>query len=245
VFTLNPSSFVRPAPAVCLLSFLVLGACEGGDAPPVTESPPGDPWTGCVEPCVEKDDVASTGFGRCAAHFLPAESTVEAGGYGHDDVHALVSGPPLGSTHVVSLGCGGSIVVDLGPEGAVDGPGADFVVFENPFSVEFPEVGHVWVSEDGCEWRKFPCAAQEALDGCAGRTPTSAVWAPDVADWEPLAAGGDPFDLADLGLERARFVRVVDESAAFWSGLDGDWCDPGMGGKGGFDLDAIAVVNEG
>ena len=51
----------------------------------------------------------------------------------------IVEGPPVGggtdhgSTDVVSLGSGGSIVVSFAPNAIVDGPGADFIVFENPF----------------------------------------------------------------------------------------------------------------
>ncbi|MFN9910046.1 MAG: cell surface protein, partial [bacterium] len=61
------------------------------------------------------------------------------------------------------------------------------------------------------------------------------VWAhPDngLDPTDPAVAGGDAFDLAALGLPRARFVRVVD------SGLN-----PYEGVAGGFDLDAIAIVN--
>ena len=44
---------------------------------------------------------------------------------------------------------------------------------------------------------------------------------------DPATAGGDPFDLADVGLTWARYVRVTDR--------------PGDGLV--FDLDAIAIVN--
>jgi hypothetical protein len=47
-----------------------------------------------------------------------------------------------------------------------------------------------------------------------------------------VAAGGDAFDLADIGLQRARFVRIRDSGE-----------NPYEGTAGGFDLDALAVVN--
>ena len=47
---------------------------------------------------------------------------------------------------------------------------------------------------------------------------------------DPDTAGGDAFDLADVGLESARFVRITDRSDI--TGLNGS-----------FDLDAIALVS--
>jgi hypothetical protein len=44
---------------------------------------------------------------------------------------------------------------------------------------------------------------------------------------DPATAGGDPFDLADLGLAAARYVRVTDR--------------PGDGAV--FDLDAVSIVH--
>ena len=214
-----------------------------GGTSSASKSPPVEPWTGCVDPCTEETMGEAQTFGLCAAHFSPAEVTVTAGGFGHDDVHELVSGPPRGSMDVVSLGCGGSIVIDLGPDGAHNDGGADFVVFENPFSVDFPEPAQVWVSADGCEWAQFECAADGDLDGCAGRTPTEVVWGEESSGWDAVNAGGDLFDLEVVAVDWIRFVRLIDQSESYWSRRDGGWCDPGMGGKGGFDLDAIAVVN--
>jgi hypothetical protein len=45
-------------------------------------------------------------------------------------------------------------------------------------------------------------------------------------------AGGDGFDLATIGVSRARFVRIRDSGANSYSGT-----------SGGFDLDALSVVN--
>jgi hypothetical protein len=49
---------------------------------------------------------------------------------------------------------------------------------------------------------------------------------------DPAVAGGDGFDLATLGVARARFVRIRDSGANGYGGT-----------TGGFDLDAVAVVN--
>ena len=45
---------------------------------------------------------------------------------------------------------------------------------------------------------------------------------------DPELAGGDAFDLADIGLSEAKYIRVTDS---------------GTSGPGGFDLDAISIVN--
>ena len=81
------------------------------------------------------------------------------------------------------------------------------------------------------------------LVGCAGASLVHAFPGSGVEPTDPMSAGGDAFDLGDVGLKEARFVRIRDVSAPFWADRDGDYCDPGQGGKGGFDLDAIAVVD--
>jgi hypothetical protein len=55
---------------------------------------------------------------------------------------------------------------------------------------------------------------------------------------DPAVAGGDAFDLADLGVASARYVRLDDRTEEFTG--SGSPCN---GDKAGFDLDAIAVVN--
>lgn len=135
-------------------------------------------------------------------------------------------GTDAGSLHVVSLGCGGQI--DLAFDGdliPVDGPGVDLLVFENAF-VGFTELGEVSASVDGIDWLTWPCNT-DTLEGCAGVTPTAV----DADPSDPDNAGGDAYDLEDIGLTEARFVRVTD------AGVNG--C---AAPSGGFDLDAVAAV---
>jgi hypothetical protein len=47
---------------------------------------------------------------------------------------------------------------------------------------------------------------------------------------DPTVAGGDAFDLADLGVSRARYVRITDRVDL--TGLNGS-----------FDLDAVSIVH--
>ncbi|HMR75842.1 MAG TPA: hypothetical protein PKD61_12035 [Polyangiaceae bacterium] len=154
-----------------------------------------------------------------------------------------ILGPPkgggccVGGLDVVSLGNGGSVVVAFADNAIVDGPGPDFVVFENAFWIagdetqSFAELASIAVSEDGVSWHEFPCAASAPpYDSCAGVQPVFAN--ADDGAIDPLSpeAGGDRFDLADLGLTRARYVRVTDRADLV--GMDGV-----------FDLDAIGILN--
>jgi len=94
----------------------------------------------------------------------------ECAGFGAEKLPDVVLGPPegggtsQGGTDVVSLGRLGTIVLGFEPNAIVDGPGPDFVVFENAFYVSGdPKLGiakdlaEVSVSEDGITWTPFPC----------------------------------------------------------------------------------------
>ncbi len=147
-------------------------------------------------------------------------------------------GPCQGSTDVVSLGNGGWVVVEFRGNAIVDGPGPDFIVFENPFGVScdpsntFAELGTVAVSEDGITWSEFPCTAtMPPYGGCSGWHPVYAsAGKNDIDATDPAVAGGDPYDLADLGVTMARYVRITDR--------------PDLTGPAGvYDLDAVAIVH--
>jgi len=163
-------------------------------------------------------------------------------GFGQDQFPRIVLGPPYGagdsagSTDVLSLGFEGVIVLGFTDEIIVDGPGPDFIVFENPF-INFIETGVVAVSDDGVSWFEFPCAAltDGGTEGCAGVHPVYSSPGNGISATDPAVAGGDDFDLAQLGVAKARFVRIRD------SGKNKYYAPP----TGGFDLDAVAVVNAG
>jgi hypothetical protein len=168
-----------------------------------------------------------------------------------------------GSSDTFSLGLGGSITLAFDDNVLVNGPGPDLLVFENAFLATglttlppFAEPGVVEVSGDGVDWHAFPCALTTApyYPGCAGVYPVFAnVDDPDApsplipsttpigdlvgvptADFVPPAgAGGDAFDLTDVGLSAARFVRITASSTL----------SPGLQGLSGFDLDALAAVH--
>jgi hypothetical protein len=172
----------------------------------------------------------------------------DAAGYNEAKLPNIVLGPPqgkgnsAGSLDVLSLGVYGEIVLGFGDQVIVDGPGADLIVFENPFwpsgdrSLVFAELGEVAVSEDGETWHTFPCDPSGEVDarfpGCAGFTPTLEYDAATLIPLDPERTGGDAFDLADLSVERARFVKIRDLATL-----------EGAAPSAGFDLDAVGLVH--
>jgi hypothetical protein len=172
------------------------------------------------------------------------------GGYQQELLPDIVLGPPYGaglfagSLDVVSLGDGGSITVAFTDNRIVDGPGPDFTVFENAFNSPglgmFTEYGVVAASEDGTTFVEFPHAPGPA--GLAGRTPVYAnADVNDIDPRDPANAGGDPFDLATIGLSSARFLRITDPGAAI-DDVGNHFPTPGPG-KSGFDLDAVVAIH--
>ncbi len=196
-------------------------------------------------------------------------------GFRFGELPGILMGPPgeslpvQGSTSTLSLGRGGSITLAFLDNVIVDGPGPDFIIFENAFFKStvpagqgdpcnvFAEPATVEVSANGQDWTAFPydpaalalvgqdetpCAAIPFLQGLAGLTPTfTGNWTlPDDPNvWDPngtggvSGAGGDAFDLATVGLEEVRFVRITD-------------LDLGTGFAGnaeGADPDAIVALN--
>ena len=191
----------------------------------------------------------TTGTSESTTHGPYADAVVsfvpgEGAGFGADKMPQIVLGPPhgkgdgAGGLHVVSLGKGGQITLRFEHHRIVDGPGADFIVFENAFA-GWPETAQVFAADaiepTDADWRPFPCDPHNAkggFPGCAGVSPVYSAPDNGIAATDVAKAGGDAFDLADVGLTSARALRIVD------SGLN-----EYEGGTGGFDLDAVAVVN--
>lgn len=216
----------------------------GGDAPesgaPMAEGPPANVGESASTDAGAEDAAprCDQGFATSVTSFSPAGAAT----FGSERMPGVVLGAPegggnrRGGTDVLSLGVGGAIVLEFGPREIVDGPGADFIVFENAFVIGngpgvFVEPGEISVSEDGQSWETFTCDKAPPFAGCAGVSPVHASSTSGVSAFDPQSAGGDAFDLADVGLQRARFVRIVDVG-----GVSSDQTS-------GFDLDAIAIVH--
>ena len=135
------------------------------------------------------------------------------GGYNANLLPAVALGPPaglglwVGSLDVVSLGREGSIVLRFVDNVIVDGPGADFTVFENPFMLvagdgystpPFAEPGRVKVSQNGTDWVEFPCtltaAAEPYWPGCAGVYPVFSNPAPTPPTPHPSIPSTTPIE---------------------------------------------------
>lgn len=165
-------------------------------------------------------------------------------------------GPAEGTAFdIVSLGRGGEIVLSF-PNGISNGPGWDFVIFENSFDGLFLELATVWVSNDGVTFEQFPNQSFTA-------TSVPGFGQVDATDIDNLAgkyiAGfGTPFDLADfqelenrasngLDLANVRYVKIVDVAGdgSKLDSFDRPIYDPfPTTGSAGFDLDAVGIRNE-
>jgi len=221
-----PSSFRSNLRATATLASLLLTACG---------------LAGCGS---QPGDAGAEACGPGFATSVVSSHYGDRSGFGQDRMPSIVLGPPQGagtaqgSTDVVSLGIGGEVVIGFAGSGIEDGPGADFIVFENAFYAggdparPFVDPGEVSVSEDGVTWVSFPCdATASPYTGCAGANPVMSSPSNGVSALDPSVAGGDAFDLASIGLQSARFVRIQDRSSG------------GAGINAGFDLDAVGVIH--
>ncbi len=222
-----------------LAALLALAACGGEDGPATPDAGTGtDAGTDAGSDAGVRP---SDPYADEVVEYVPGEGA----GFGQDRFPSVVLGPPAGvgpdngSLDVLSLGRGGHITLRFTDVAVIDGPGVDLLVFENAFATpgggSYAETGLVEVSDDNVTWKAFPCAFRDAAaryPGCAGVHPVQANPANGVSATDPAVAGGDSFDLATVGLARARYVRITDSGANGY----GDTA-------GGFDLDAVAVVN--
>ena len=190
---------------------------------PLSEGLPqdlGDPWADSV---VAFSPGPGAGFGE---PYFPGNVL------GPPDSMATSTSPSSSPRELLSLGTGGSIILEFIDNIIVDKEGPDFTVFENPFYIggdttkSYAETGIVAVSQDGIDFIEFPYDPK-TFAGLAGVTPTNGAADPT----DPTVSGGDSFDLAEVGLPSARFVRVTDADSLVQ--------DSGPS----FDLDAIVAIH--
>jgi hypothetical protein len=230
---------------------------------------------------------AADPYADAVTSFHPLSSN----GFGAGSLPSIVLGPPSGggalrgSLDVVSLHVrsnndngasapyGGSITLRFDDNLVVNGPGTDFIVFENVFFVggktdqRWMEPAIVAVSQDGVHYYTFPydfvphysvggeinCYNPYCYSrGFAGVNPVySNNGSP--APWDPRVAGGDAFDLSGITqakLDWIRFVRITATGDNWLTDINGDKVrhvnETGScsgTGSSGFDLDAICAVN--
>ncbi|MEX2114133.1 MAG: PEP-CTERM sorting domain-containing protein [Pirellulales bacterium] len=154
------------------------------------------------------------------------------------------------SFDIVSLGDGGQITLTFA-HSITDGPGYDFAVFENGFADTFLEIAYVEVSSNGNDFFRF---ANDSLTA----SPVGGFGAVDPTNITGLAGKyrqgyGTPFDLAELSgasplldvnlVSHVRILDVVGDGAYFDTSGDVIYDLYPTTGSGGFDLDAVGVMN--
>jgi hypothetical protein len=177
------------------------------------------------------------------------------GGAGQDQLPGILQGAPAGpgvSGETLSLGENGELVVDFGDYDIVDGPGADFIVYENSFLTgpyqPYAEPARVGVAAGGdagassfvdffCDLSQTsgdPQTERWPYPGCAGVRPVLAGKASCLSPADPAVAGGDAFDLKNVKLARARYLRLRDAGLSTMGGASH---------TAGFDLDAVVLIH--
>ena len=162
------------------------------------------------------------------------------------------------SMDVVSLGDAGEALLTF-DRPIVNGPSYDFAVFENGFSDTFLELGFVEVSSDGIHFVRFPSVSltQESpqVDGFGSLDPTNL----NNLAGKYRQGYGTPFDLEELkdsvnlDVNNIRFVKIIDvvgcvqDQYARYDSQGHKINDPWPTDfySGGFDLDAVGVINAG
>ncbi len=162
--------------------------------------------------------------------------------------------------NVVSLGDGGFAILQF-PSPITNGSGFDFAVFENAFNEAFLELAFVEVSSNGLDYVRFPATCNHSTAQQIGPFDNNcdATKLNNLAG-KYIAQYGTPFDLQDLqgiaGLEinlnAIRFVKVRDVVGSINAQygtrdknnnlINDPW--PTAFPSGGFDLDAVGVINQ-
>jgi len=160
------------------------------------------------------------------------------------------------SFNVVSLGDGGNATLTFNKI-LYNGPGWDFVVFENSFSDNYLELAFVEVSSDGQRFVRFPSVSITQTD-----TQVDGFGTLDPTNLNNLAGKyrqgfGTPFDLSDIAdstgidLNNIRFIRIIDVVGTInpaYASFDSQGHIindpyPTPFASGGFDLDAVGLIN--
>ena len=204
------------------------GRCGDGVLDPDEECDDGgrEPLDGCDAQCHREWEgdvagtlVASPGVDEETGDATKATNGVRGCGQGcgSTDVASLSPDPPEDAY----------IVISWGGRRVTNGPGVDFVVFENPFDISgggrvFMDQLVVFLSRDGGTWVPFPhdyTAPDETVysddpahwEGFAGVTPVLFHEEENPVDpFHTEVAGGDAFDLADLPADGGEAEAIRD-----------------------------------
>ncbi len=162
------------------------------------------------------------------------------------------------SANTVSLGDAGVATLTF-DRPIVNGEGYDFAIFENGFGDTYLELGFVEVSSDGERFVRFPAISRTQdtvqVGGFDQLNPTNL----DNFAGKYRQGFGTPFDLdelkdsAGIDLNNVRFVRIMDVVGSIdpqYASYDSEgnivndpWSTPFH--SGGFDLEAVGLINTG
>lgn len=161
------------------------------------------------------------------------------------------------TTDVVSLGDSGIAIATFGAS-ILNGPGPDFVIFENGLSNTFLELAHVEVSSDGVNYYRFPSHSETQTN-----TPIGGFGMLEPSFLYNLAGKyrvgfGTPFDLeelkdsAGLNVNQVTHVKIIDAVGTLGAkGTTDSYGNkindpyPTPFNSGGFDLNGVGVINQG
>jgi len=157
---------------------------------------------------------------------------------------------------VVSLGDSGVITLSFS-QPIVNVPGPDFAIFENSFDDQFLELAFVEVSSNGVDFYRFPAVSLTDTFNQIGSF--GFIDATDIYNLAGKYRGGygTPFDLQELSgtgvdVTNITHVRIIDVIGS----VDGQYATRDSSGRkindpwpteflsSGFDLDAVAMINQ-
>lgn len=160
----------------------------------------------------------------------------------------------------------GSTVVSLGDSGMatltfsqliIDGNGFDFAIFENGFADHYMEFGHVEASSDGVNFFRFPSTSEIPLDTQLSNASYSDCRYVNNLAGKYRKGFGTPFDISELTNDplldknAITHIRIIDVIGA----ISGSHTTQDQLGtiindpyptafhSGGFDLDAVGIIN--
>ncbi|MGY0392744.1 DUF5074 domain-containing protein [Bizionia sp. KMM 8389] len=166
---------------------------------------------------------------------------------------------PIGAANssVVSLGDAGEAILTFDTP-IRDGSGYDFAVFENGFSDTFLELAFVEISSDGVNFFRFPAHSQTPTDTqVPGFGSVDATYINNLAG-KYRSGFGTPFDISDIAdnamldknaITHVKVIDVVGTIMPEYASVDsyGNMVNdpfPTAFNSGGFDLNAVGVINQ-
>lgn len=157
----------------------------------------------------------------------------------------------------VSLGDGGTAILKFNPP-IINGPGNDFVIFENGFTDNFLELAFVEVSSDSINFYRFNSVSLTDTNVQVGSFDTLDATKINNLAGKYRGLFGTPFDLEELKnnsglqIDSIRYIKIIDVKGSInnlYTSYDSQghkindpWPTPFE--SSGFDLDAVGIINQ-